>query len=133
MRFRSLVESITIYRQLGVIVMSLMLTASCSKRTSETLNVLQRPTIQGEITEVSYDLAVDEVLAHADGLLASGKPSERDIDSDISKIETLLALIERMRFDKSHARGAPHTSTLGALYTRKAGSVATMPAAAGRY
>ena len=100
------------------IVLSL---AGCEKPSSSVTTANQQALIQGELTESSYREAAKKVLDEAIAAMSDPGLKEATLDKNVSQIETLIGLENKLGVDKATLSDAELMSSLGALYARKAG------------
>ena len=81
----------------------------------------QQALIHGELTPSSYREAAATVLAQAIAAMSDPAVTEQTLDKSVAQIETLMGLESKLSVDKSQLSDAELMSTLGALYTRRAG------------
>ena len=93
----------------------------CGKPPADAPAANEQSLIQGELTQDSYRDAATKVLAEAVAAVSDPALSEEKLDRSIAQIETLMKLSGKLNVDKSQLNEAELMSTLGALYTRKAG------------
>jgi hypothetical protein len=95
--------------------------ASCGAPPSAEPTASEKALIQGDLTENSFRDAVARVLPEARAAMSDQALTEDRLDKEIAKVEALVSLAKRLNVDMSQLSDAELTSTLGAMYTRKAG------------
>lgn len=97
---------------------ALILISACSK-VAENPTALAEALVQGDATPATYAVAARDTLAHAAGLMNREASPESEVDADIGKMKSLLALSEQRKLDEKHKYDAALTSSIGALYAQK--------------
>lgn len=118
------------FKRYFVIALALLVVA-CGKPVVENDSAVIQAVIEGELNEATYNKAAVNALAESRALMANPGLAEEQLDATVAKIESIIALADKLDVDKSRLSEAELSSTLGSLYVRKAAFHADKPREAG--
>jgi hypothetical protein len=111
----------TMFNRILIPIVLVMAVAGCGRQSSADASAVPASNvISGPLTEASYDRAAAKTLGEVQASMADPSIAENQLDSEMARIQSLLELSDKLNVDKSKLSDAELTSTLGALYARKA-------------